>query len=131
MLVLTFCKLEEAMSEVQNIAMGERIRIIRERIGWTQEFLAEKIDISSVHLSRVENGKVTPGVDILMRLSEEMHVSIDELLLGKSSLNRDLFYIEEKMQKLNESEKKFIVHVLWMICQLLCEEVDVVHNKFI
>lgn len=48
------------MSEIQNIAMGERIRMIREKIGWTQEFLAEKIDISSVHLSRIENGKVTP-----------------------------------------------------------------------
>mgnify|MGYP004489882271 CR=1 FL=1 len=131
MLVLTFCKLEEAMSEIQNIAMGERIRIIRERIGWTQEFLAEKIDISSVHLSRIENGKVTPGVDILIRVSEEMHVSIDELLFGKCSLNRELFYIEEKIQKMDESEKKFIIHVFWMICQLLCEEIDGIHNKFI
>ena len=96
------------MSEIQNIAMGERIRMIRERIGWTQEFLAEKIDISSVHLSRIENGKVTPGVDILIRVSEEMHVSIDELLFGKCSLNRELFYIEEKIQKMDESEKKFI-----------------------
>lgn len=58
-----------------------------------------KIDISSVHLSRIENGKVTPGVDILIRVSEEMHVSIDELLFGKCSLNRELFYIEEKIQK--------------------------------
>lgn len=131
MLVLTFCKLEEAMSEIQNIAMGERIRMIRERIGWTQEFLAEKIDISSVHLSRIENGKVTPGVDILIRVSEEMHVSIDELLFGKCSLNRELFYIEEKIQKMDESEKKFIIHVFWTICQLLCEEIDGIYNKFI
>ena len=131
MLVLTFCKLEEAKSEIQNIAMGERIRMIRERIGWTQEFLAEKIDISSVHLSRIENGKVTPGVDILIRVSEEMHVSIDELLFGKCSLNRELFYIEEKIQKMDESEKKFIIHVFWTICQLLCEEIDGIYNKFI
>ena len=119
------------MSEIQNIAMGERIRMIRERIGWTQEFLAEKIDISSVHLSRIENGKVTPGVDILIRVSEEMHVSIDELLFGKGSLNRELFYIEEKIQKMDESEKKFIIHVFWTICQLLCEEIDGIYNKFI
>lgn len=119
------------MSEVQNTAMGKRIRIIREKIGWTQEFLAEKVDISSVHLSRIENGKVTPGVDILIRLSEEMHVSIDDLLFGKCFLNCELFYIEKKIQKMDESEKKFIIHVFWMNCQLLCEEIDGIHNKFI
>ena len=71
MLALTFCRLEEAMSEVQNRAMGKRVRMIREEFGWTQELLAERIDISSVHLSRLENGKVTPRVDILIRLSKD------------------------------------------------------------
>ena len=52
-------------------------------------------------------------------------------LMNSCSLNRELFYIEEKIQKMDESEKKFIIHVFWTICQLLCEEIDGIYNKFI
>lgn len=37
---------------------GVRIRRLRELKGWTQEFLAERLDISRNYLSRIERGKV-------------------------------------------------------------------------
>ena len=122
MLALTFCRLEEAMSEVQNRAMGKRVRMIREEFGWTQELLAERIDISSVHLSRLENGKVTPRVDILIRLSKEMHVTVDDLLFGKCSLHH------RKLKKLTESEKRFVIRVFGLICQYLCDEINTIQS---
>lgn len=129
MLALTFCRLEEAMSEVQNRAMGKRVRMIREEFGWTQELLAERIDISSVHLSRLENGKVTPRVDILIRLSKEMHVTVDDLLFGKCSLHhRNLCILEHKLQKLTESEKRFVIRVFGLICQYLCDEINTIQS---
>lgn len=107
------------MSERQNVAMGGRIRSIRERIGWTQELLAEMIDISPVHLSRIENGKVTPRVDILMCLSERMQVSTGEHLFGECPLNHELLLIERKIQRLGEEEKKFVFHVFLLFYEYL------------
>lgn len=39
---------------------GVRIKSLRERKGWTQENLAEKMDISPNYLSSIERGKENP-----------------------------------------------------------------------
>lgn len=107
------------MKEEQNEVIGERIRRMREQVGWTQETLAELINISPVHLSRIENGKVTPRIDILIRLSEVLQVSIDELLFGRYNLNREFEMIEREMQRLNDADKRFIFRVFWLFYQFV------------
>lgn len=107
------------MSKGQNIAMGIRIRAVREQAGWTQELLAEMIDISPVHLSRIENGRVTPRVDILMRLSEILQVSMDELLYDEHQLSREFCLFERKMKRLNGEDKRFVFRVFLLFCDYL------------
>lgn len=44
--------------------LGQKIQNIRKARGITQEDLAEKVDITSVHLSRIENGRGKPSIDL-------------------------------------------------------------------
>ena len=60
--------------------IGRRIAEIRHEVGLTQEQLAEKADLSVVHLSNVERGKKRPGLPVLIRIAEALEVATDWLL---------------------------------------------------
>ncbi len=62
------------------INMGKRIRYYRTQSHLTQEQLAEKIGISSKHLSRIESGHHTPYFDTIMLAAKELDVPIDAFL---------------------------------------------------
>lgn len=61
---------------------GERIRQLRIHGGYTQELIAEKMNIDRSFLSHVEAGKKGCSVDLLVQLSRFFKVSIDYLVLG-------------------------------------------------
>ena len=64
---------------------GERIRQLRIKAGYTQEKIAQALNIDRSFYSRVESGKNGCSVDLLTQLSELFGVSLDYLVLGKYS----------------------------------------------
>ena len=69
------------MTEGTSLAgIGRRIAEIRREDGMTQDQLAEKADISVVHLSNVERGKKWPGLPVLIRIAEALEVATDWIL---------------------------------------------------
>ena len=61
------------------------LRYIREREGFTQSELAEKVGISQAALSNYENGKDRPSVDVCAKMAKALKVSIDDLVHGEKS----------------------------------------------
>ena len=61
---------------------GERIRQLRIHSGYTQEKIAQELNIDRSLLSYVESGKKGCSVDLLVQLSSVFRVSIDYLVLG-------------------------------------------------
>jgi transcriptional regulator with XRE-family HTH domain len=61
-------------------AIGARIKKLRGPI-LQQEFAAH-LDISQGHLSKIERGKISPSLELLVLLSARFHKSIDWILLG-------------------------------------------------
>jgi transcriptional regulator with XRE-family HTH domain len=51
------------------LKLGDKIRIVREERGFSQEQLAEKMDINRSTISKIENGKFGITVDYLVRFS--------------------------------------------------------------
>jgi transcriptional regulator with XRE-family HTH domain len=51
------------------LKLGEAIKEIREKRGYSQEQLAEKMDINRSTISKIENGKFGITVDYLVRFS--------------------------------------------------------------
>ncbi len=70
---------KEKIRTYDYIRLGKRIQARRKEIGLTQEELAEKIDCSLTHLSRLESGS-PPGLDTLIRLSYLLGYSLDEMV---------------------------------------------------
>lgn len=60
--------------------LAEKITVLRKRMGWSQEELAEKLDISRQSVSKWEVGATIPDLDKILKLSELFGVSTDYLL---------------------------------------------------
>lgn len=65
-------------------AFGCRLKEIRKEQGLTQEQLAAAVNMSTVHLGNIELGKRGISIDLLLKLSDALDVSIDFLIKGKT-----------------------------------------------
>jgi len=62
--------------------LGEAIRAARKEAGFSQEKLAEKADLSTVFISRIERGKESPTVDNLVKVARALGVRVRKLVAG-------------------------------------------------
>lgn len=67
------------------LLFGERLRSRRISLGFTQEFIADKVGISLRFYQMIERGEKSLSVDTLMNLARVMSVSVDYLLFGDLS----------------------------------------------
>lgn len=63
------------------VKTGENIRRIREKKGYSQEQLAEKMQISRSTISKIENGKFAISIDYLVKFG--LHLNFDIELIDK------------------------------------------------
>ena len=57
----------------------QRIRDLREDHDWNQAYVAEKIGITQTTYSKYELGKVNIPLDMIIKLADLYHVSLDYL----------------------------------------------------
>ncbi len=60
--------------------LGQRVRAFRKAQGFSQEQLAEKVDISVTHMSHIETGSTKLSLPVLTALAGALHVQVDTLL---------------------------------------------------
>ena len=60
--------------------LSHNLRVERAKNELTQEQLAEKIGISTKHLTKIENMKVTLSVYIVYKMAKVLNTTIDSLL---------------------------------------------------
>lgn len=61
-------------------SIGKNIRRHRNRLGITQEALAEKVNVSIPHISRIENGSAKPSLQTLVDVCNALDVPLDYLM---------------------------------------------------
>lgn len=71
-----------AQIESQYINMGNRIKNRRKELKIKQADLAEALDISTNHISSIENGREKPSLDAFIKICHCLNVTPDYLLLG-------------------------------------------------
>ena len=64
------------------------LREIRNKKGYSQLKVAMDLNISRESLSYYENGKRSPDIEMLIRMSKYFNVSIDYLITGKEFESR-------------------------------------------
>ena len=60
--------------------IGAKIRQIRTRLGWTQEYLAEKADMDFTSIGAAERGVRNLSLKSLARVADALSVPIEELV---------------------------------------------------
>lgn len=66
--------------------IGAKLRNARVSASMTQEYVAEKIQVSRQTISNWENGKFYPDIISVMKLSDLYHISLDDLLKGDAKM---------------------------------------------
>lgn len=64
----------------------ERLKMLREESGFTQQHLAEVLNLTSGAVSHYENGTNEPTIDTLIRIADVLNVSVD-YLVGNADAN--------------------------------------------
>lgn len=73
------------MGEVDLNGIGKRIQNRRKQQGYTQEQLAEMMNVSIQMVSNLERGNKAIRIDNLINLSQILDVSTDYILTGKAT----------------------------------------------
>ncbi len=60
-------------------ALGRKIQKLRKAQKITQEELAEMVGISRVYMGYIEQGRESPSLKLLMKLSKKMGVKVEDL----------------------------------------------------
>lgn len=75
---------------MKNESIGRKVRCVRKMRDYSQEKLGDKAGVTQQHLSRIENDKVCPTIDTLLKLAKALNVSITTLTYSEISV------VEEK-----------------------------------
>lgn len=96
-----------------NRLLGLRIKEIRQSRKISQDKLSEKLDIDPKYLSRIEVGKATPSLDLLVHAAFLLTVEVKELFefthLEKSG---DKNQIEAMSKGLSEEQRKLVIKLI-------------------
>lgn len=62
------------------IELANKLIKLRKEAGYTQDELAEKLDVSRQSISKWESGEATPSIDYVQKLAKIYGITVDELL---------------------------------------------------
>lgn len=94
-------------------AIGQQIRRYRKLRGYSQEQLAEKIDISTTHMSHIETGSTKLSLPVLVSLATVLEVRTDDLLgCGKDSTQRAYEDIAAVLERCTLQESRIIADLV-------------------
>ena len=95
------------MGEVDLNGIGKRIQSRRKEQGYTQEQLAEMMNVSIQMVSNLERGNKAIRIDNLINLSQILNISTDYILTGKKTTD-DIETLTSHIAKLSTKDRKMI-----------------------
>lgn len=94
--------------------IGQRIRKYRKAMSLSQEELAEKVGISTTHMSHIETGNTKLSLPVLVSLASVLEVRTDDLLSDAANINKSSMAdeISELMNSCTSQQLKVIYDIL-------------------
>ncbi len=101
--------------------IGKRIRELRMQQIVTQEQLAEMIDMSVSYVSYIENAKKKPSLETLIRISNALGITLDEILSGNQLHNPTDYQTDMDllMNELSQNEKRLVFELIRSVRDIL------------
>ena len=80
----------------------ENLKTLRKQQGFTQETLAERLNVVRQTVSKWEKGLSVPDAELLVKLSEVLEVSVSTLLGGRIEGETEPNAVAEQLARINE-----------------------------
>ena len=93
--------------------LGQRIKEEREKRQWTQDYLAETLNVSRQAISKWEVGSTYPDIDRLVQISNILDITLDSLIKGDDSLKKSIVITKNAKAQTNVWE--FMRSTGWMM----------------
>lgn len=94
------------MNLEQKKFMGRRIKECRNKLGISQEELAEMLGMKRTNIANYEAGRVVPPGNILVKLSDIFGVSTDYILGLSDSPNKDFDELDDDLRQIQRYKRK-------------------------
>ncbi len=88
--------------------IGDRIKTLREKSGYTQNALAEKASVSQTHLRRVELGQADITVGHLQLVCDALEISVKDFF----NFNDEAEELSVALSNLSPKQKKLLIDFL-------------------
>ena len=113
------------------LAVGDRLRLKRTLLGFTQDEVAEKIDRAPKYYADIERGNCGMSIETLLALSKILDMSLDYIIYGTTnrsdSIQMHTEEIEAIIETLNSLPKKQHQYALRLL-KLFLSACDVLPN---
>ncbi|MGM9936632.1 MAG: helix-turn-helix transcriptional regulator [Candidatus Ornithomonoglobus sp.] len=97
---------------LDNGILGNAIRKLRIENGLSQEALAEMVGITPTHMKHIESEHRKPSIEVLFKLSEVLHLSLDNLLFDIRGEAADFNNALTLLKDCNEKEVRILIDIM-------------------
>jgi putative transcriptional regulator len=63
--------------------MNNRLRVLRAERGWSQAYLAEKLEVSRQSVNAIETGRYDPSLPLAFRIARLFGLAIETIFEGE------------------------------------------------
>jgi transcriptional regulator with XRE-family HTH domain len=104
--------------EVPIVSLGKKLKQLRKEKGWSQDELAFNAQIDGRQVSRYENDKVTPSIEVVIKMARAFNVSLDFLLIEdapRRPLQSPMSRLAQRvvsLEDLSEEDERSLLHLL-------------------
>jgi transcriptional regulator with XRE-family HTH domain len=109
---------DEVMS-VAVAAFGKKLRTLRTARGWSQQQLANELDMGIAQIARYERGLSQPTLEVIKKAAVIFRVTSDELIFeqgaagaAESLLKGDLLKRFEQLAHLPEEDQRAVLYLI-------------------
>ncbi len=110
--------------------IGKKLKNARIQAGYTQEEVAEQLQVTRQSISNWENEKCYPDIISVINLSEFYQISLDELLKGDAKMIK---HLDETTNIVKSNRKLILAIIVNILLMALFVVINVVlpENKYI
>lgn len=99
------------MEKLDYVAIGHRIRAVRQKQGLSQEELCNLVDISQSHMSHIESGKTKLSLIAVIAIANALRATTDSLLydnvqVSVSAYDKDF---KDLLEDCTEDERRILL----------------------
>lgn len=101
--------------------IGERVKVFRVKKGLSQEYLANRLNLSQSTLARIESGKAKLDASLIPSVCEELEISMEELFsTGRVLIENNTF---------NNSSNAYVERIVMAKDASLVNRIELLENE--